>query len=240
MKADLCHPTATSSLMYITVPAFNVFKNAANIFTAMGDWYFFGSTLSVGIMASIGLMLVGSLMAGFTDLQFSVVGYTWAGLQRVFLAAYVLSIKYVQRSTQMSEWEQAFYANFLGALGFGAIAAAGGETAAFATNNNIHLPMFWTALTISGFMRAGTVLSIVWLVRITSPTTFAMVNALNSIPSSLLSTLVFRVALSAKNLASVAFGLSSGIVYSYVKYREQQAKAPPQQELEQRKHGQRQ
>ena len=192
--------------------------------------------MSAGIALSILLIVIGSLAEAYTDLSFSLPGYTWTAIHCCFMAGYSLSIKYVQRSTQMSEWEQAFYANFLGALGFGAIAAAGGETAAFATNNNIHLPMFWTALTISGFMRAGTVLSIVWLVRITSPTTFAMVNALNSIPSSLLSTLVFRVALSAKNLASVAFGLSSGIVYSYVKYREQQAKAPPQQELEHRKH----
>ena len=124
--------------MYITVPAFNVFKNAANIFTAMGDWYFFGSTLSVGIIASIGLMLVGSLMAGFTDLQFSVVGYTWAGLQSVFLAAYVLSIKKVQITAKMSEWEQAFYNNLIGVGIFSAMAVAAGEFNTVWDNENIY------------------------------------------------------------------------------------------------------
>ena len=124
--------------MYITVPAFNVFKNAANIFTAMGDWYFFGSTLSFGIMASIGLMLVGSLLSGFTDLQFSVIGYTWAGLQSIFLAAYVLSIKKVQITAKMSEWEQAFYNNLIGVGIFTVMAVGAGEFHAVWDNENIY------------------------------------------------------------------------------------------------------
>ena len=193
--------------------------------TASGDWYFFSQPVSAGIAVSIVLIVIGSLAEAHTDLAFTLPGYTWTAIHCFFMAGYSLSIKYVQRSTHMSEWEQAFYANFLGAVGFGAIAVVNHETVDFLTNNNLVRSVFWISLVFSGFMRAATVLSIVWLVGITSPTTFAMVNALNSIPSSLLSTLFFRVALSAKNLASVVFGLSSGILYSYVKYREQQVKA---------------
>ena len=64
-----------------------------------------------------------------------------------------------------------------------------------------------------------------WLVATTSPTTYSMVNALNTVPSSLFSALFFKVIVTVNSAASIAFGLVSGIAYSYVKYREQVAKA---------------
>ena len=59
----------------------------------------------------------------------------------------------------------------------------------------------------------------------TSPTTYAMVNALNTIPSSLFSALFFTVVVTWKSAGSIALGLASGVMYSVVKFREQQAKA---------------
>ena len=52
-----------------------------------------------------------------------------------------------------------------------------------------------------------------------------MVNALNTVPSSVFSALFFKVIVTIKSAASIALGLASGIVYSFVKYREQAAKS---------------
>ena len=118
---------STSALTYLSVPAFYVFKNISNVFTALGDWHWFGQTLSLGIIGSIVLMIAGSLVAGLNDLQFSAVGYTWVTLQSVFMAAYVLMIKKVQKETKLSEFEQAFYNNILAIPTFAMIAYANNE-----------------------------------------------------------------------------------------------------------------
>ena len=212
------------ALVYISMPAFNVFKNASNIFTAIGDAHFFGQPVTLGVAGSIALMIASSLMTGLTDLQFHAVGYTWALIQSLSLAVYVLGVKKVKTMASMSDWEQSYYNSILSVPIFTAIGVVGGEFSAAWSSSNLASPSFWAVLAFSGAARVCVSLSVFWLISTTSPTTYAMVGALNTIPSSLLSGLFFKVVVTAKSASSIAFGLASGVLYAYVKYTEQAAR----------------
>lgn len=54
-----------------------VFKNMTNLLIAYGDWYFFGERVTSAIVMSFGLMVVGSVLTGYYDLEFDAVGYAW-------------------------------------------------------------------------------------------------------------------------------------------------------------------
>jgi drug/metabolite transporter (DMT)-like permease len=79
---------ARGSLQYLSVPLVTIFKNVTNIIILVGDWYFFKQPTSAPIVLSLLLMLAGAVMAGFADIAFSAVGYTWMALNCLATASY--------------------------------------------------------------------------------------------------------------------------------------------------------
>ena len=65
-----------------------IFKNLTNILVLFGDWYFFNQPSSPAIMLSLLLMLAGAVMAGFADIAFSALGYSWMAFNCLSTAAY--------------------------------------------------------------------------------------------------------------------------------------------------------
>lgn len=76
--------TGSKTIAYLTIPVLTVFKNTTNLLIAWGDWYFFGQYISLGVIGSFALMVVGSVLSGLTDMQYNATGYLW-------MAANVLS-----------------------------------------------------------------------------------------------------------------------------------------------------
>eukprot|EP00045_Choanoeca_perplexa_P016583 m.224806 g.224806 ORF g.224806 m.224806 type:complete len:340 (-) comp17300_c0_seq2:80-1099(-) len=244
--------TGSKTITYLSIPVLTVFKNMTNLFIAFGDWYFFDQTVTTAIIGSFAMMTLGSLLVGFTDLEFNLKGYLWMCCNCLAQTGYVLYMRQAKTTTKLSEWGMAFYNNLL-CIGIMLVAAAAsGELSAVQQYPMLTSPNFISAMVFGGVLGTGLSLSVFWCVSATSPTTYSMVGAMNKIPITFISVLFFHVVMDWKMIVSVCIGLSAGtslfaclcqpitlmrvgLVYTYAKLQMRNAPKPVQRMEEGRK-----
>eukprot|EP00054_Salpingoeca_dolichothecata_P011119 m.61866 g.61866 ORF g.61866 m.61866 type:complete len:328 (-) comp19310_c0_seq2:125-1108(-) len=223
--------TGSKTLQFLSIPVITVFKNLTNLLIAYGDWYFFGQKVSRAILGSFLMMVIGSILSGYTDLQFHMEGYFWMAGNCVSQACYVLYMRQAKKDTKLSSWGMSYYNNLLGILIIGLGSIFSGELIASMDYPNLSSVGFIVAVVFSGTIGTGLSLSVFWVVSATSPTTYSMIGSLNKIPITLFSVLFFKTILSFKSGFSLGVGLLSGIVYTYAKFREQKKTKSLESEL---------
>eukprot|EP00055_Hartaetosiga_balthica_P002896 m.139779 g.139779 ORF g.139779 m.139779 type:complete len:329 (+) comp24544_c0_seq1:176-1162(+) len=211
--------TGSQTLVFLAIPIVTVFKNLTNLVIAYGDWYFFNQTVTTGVLLSFFMMVVGSILTGFTDLEFSLVGYIWMALNCLSQAGYVLYAKHAKTSTQLSEWGMSYYNNALCVVLMCISSVLTGELHASLQSPAIYEMGFLVSLFLSGIVGTGLSFTVFWVISATSPTTYSMVGSLNKIPITILSVLIFKTHMSWKMIVSITFGLLSGIVYTRAKIK---------------------
>ena len=177
-----------------------IFKNANNILVVAGDYYFYGERITKGVIFTLALIIVGAILAGINDLQFSAIGYTWTLANCVASSAYVLYLKTAMRRMQVDRFAMVYYNSLIGIPMvlladcvtsrhiFARLSAASSpflsDTAAFAepidaaTNSNL----FWFIFMLSGCTGFALSLAAFFCINVTSPTTYSMVGAVNKVP----------------------------------------------------------
>ena len=213
--------TGSMTIAYLTIPIITVFKNLTNLLIAFGDWYFFGQKISIGVLGSFLIMLIGSVLSGLTDMEFSLVGYVWMAGNCASQACYVLYMKRAQKETKLSEWGQAYYNNLLSIGVLGAMAYVNGEFSSMWDFPALTDPLFVLTVVFSGLIGTGLSLSVFWVVKVTSPTSYSMIGSLNKIPITVVSVFLFHTILTWQSTVSLGVGLASGVIYTYAKYQEQ-------------------
>lgn len=247
--------TGFKSLQYLSVPLVTIFKNVTNIIILVGDWYFFKQPTSAPIVLSLMLMLAGAVMAGFADIAFSAVGYTWMALNCLATASYVLYLKRAVTTVSLSKFGMVYYNNLLSvplllglALLNGELGSVWAQTMGPGTGSSpvalqangaalgrAVLPgaPLWVAnplgfvgtMLVSGVVGFALNGASLWCVQATSPSTFSMVGALNKIPLAILGVMIFSDPLTLQLASFIMVSLAGGVLYSYVKERESQAAA---------------
>lgn len=81
------------ALQHLSVPMITMLKNLTNIFTIIGDFYFFKKTYNLGVWLSLLLIILSAAAGAWTDLSFSLNGYIWQFINCGFTAAYSLFLK---------------------------------------------------------------------------------------------------------------------------------------------------
>lgn len=138
--------TSFEAMRWLSVPMITVFKQLANLLTAMGEWYLFGKTVTNGVLLAFGVMIFGTILATANDLEFSLAGYCWQMANCVSTSGYVLYLKHATQSIDMSKfgvrrcalrdslddasslpWQMVFYNNLLSLPLLGIIATMHGE-----------------------------------------------------------------------------------------------------------------
>eukprot|EP00730_Choanoeca_flexa_P012503 TRINITY_DN4336_c0_g1_i1.p1 TRINITY_DN4336_c0_g1~~TRINITY_DN4336_c0_g1_i1.p1 ORF type:complete len:320 (+),score=61.25 TRINITY_DN4336_c0_g1_i1:140-1099(+) len=224
--------TGSKTITYLSIPVLTVFKNMTNLFIAFGDWYFFGQTVTPGIIFSFGMMTLGSILVGFTDLEFNLRGYVWMCCNCLAQTGYVLYMRQAKTTTKLSEWGMSFYNNLLCIVLMALAAVFSGELEQVADYPLLTSTGFLVAMVFGGVIGTGLSLSVFWCVSATSPTTYSMVGALNKIPITFISVVFFHVAMDWKMAVSVCVGLVSGLVYTYAKLQMRKASSSPSSRLE--------
>uniref|UniRef100_A0A6B2LMS3 Sugar phosphate transporter domain-containing protein n=1 Tax=Arcella intermedia TaxID=1963864 RepID=A0A6B2LMS3_9EUKA len=69
--------TSSLGMKYLSVAMVTIFKNIQTICVALGDYLLFEEPLGKGSALSVIVMLVGSIIAGYNDLEFHTLGYFW-------------------------------------------------------------------------------------------------------------------------------------------------------------------
>ena len=199
---------------------FSIFKAASVVAVAVADKQVFGQPITKGVVASIGLLAAFALSS--SDLQTSVFGSLMAVASCFLFSAYVLAMKSVQQATGMTPLDQAFYNNLLSFIVFAAMALKNGEATGSALNINMaSSPVLWAMLAAAGVVRALASTSVAWIITHASPTTFAIINTLDTIPGSTAAILFYASALSWHGIATGLMSLASGASYAWGQLQDQ-------------------
>lgn len=212
------------SLQLLTVPMMTIFKNLTNCLVLGGEWYFLGNPSSKGVMASLGLMILGAVLSGLSDVHFSPKGYTWMALNCCCTASYLLYMRTVMKTTKLSKAQMSYYNSLLGMPVILVASVLMGDLPAVFSAPQLSQPGFIFAACFSGCIGFGLSLAALWCISSTSATTYSMVGACNKIPLAILGVVMFNNPLTLKLAVFVGLGLSGGIMFSYVKAREAEAK----------------
>jgi hypothetical protein len=175
--------TGFMCLAYNGVHMVTLFKNVTNIFTVLGEFLFFSSPTSLGVMLSLVFMGTGAFLSALHDLEFSVHGVSWMLLNCLCTAGYILYLRYVSTSqkAKASKMEMVLYNNFLSFLLLSAILLLSGDVAAIQSSRLLHDPFFWQMSVLSGLVGGLLSFSTFWCISATSATTYSTVGTTSSV-----------------------------------------------------------
>jgi len=214
--------TSFIAMRFLSVPMITVFKQLANLLTVGGELYFFGKSVSKGVVLSLATMIVGACLATNNDVDFSLAGYCWQGANCVATSAYVLYLKHATKTIPLSKFGMVFYNNFLSLPLLLFISVAAGELSEIkAAHDRGSLNAYFFAFNaFAGAVGFFLNFASVWCISATSATTYAVVGALNKIPVTVLGVLLFDATVSREMAKYIALSFAGGFMYSYEKLRE--------------------
>ncbi|KAH3757062.1 GDP-mannose transporter [Pelomyxa schiedti] len=205
--------TNTAALKFVSIPIVTVFKAFSTVVTALGDYFLFNQRLSIGIVGSLVLMVVSSVIAGLNDLEYNGWGYFWMTLNCISTSCYALYMRLAMK-TKVPEFTAAFLNNAIAIpLLFPVLLMSGTleQSLMHTLSGGGLFRMIFCMSCVSGFFVCC---SAFWCVRRTSPTTYSMVGALNKIPLTILGWILFGASMTWLGVTSVCVGLSAGVWYT--------------------------
>jgi len=221
--------TSNVALSLLTVPMVSVLKNLGPIAITLVESYTDNAPLSSEVLASMLMLMLGSVVAGYNDLKFDLAGYLAMFFNVLTNIIHVSLTKRIQKRGKVRKevslhYQSIFMCIFL-AFRLVNEDVAGIYQRLLAQSLSVRLAFLSTGA--NGIVIA---LCSMWCIEATSGSTYSMVGALNKIPSSVLGILIFHDPINLLNLAGVAIGLLGGIVFTMAKMR----MAPPQVALKSR------
>jgi len=223
------------SLGHNGVTMVTLFKNLTNILTSVGSYMLFGEKIGWPVVLALAIMLLGALMSAWHDLHFSAVGGGCMLANCASTCAYVLYLRKVTTDPTMTlgRVDQVFINSGLTVVLCGTMLLLSGEGGAILFSPLPHQAGFPSAIIVSGIVCFCLSITSFWCVSATSATTYAITGALNKIPLVGIDLIIFGAVFTTEQATFVTCGMFGGVLYSYAKVMEQQAKkmqAPQKQQ----------
>eukprot|EP00760_Papus_ankaliazontas_P025901 PhM_4_TR2915/c0_g1_i2/m.1143/K15356/VRG4, GONST1; GDP-mannose transporter len=206
--------SSVKSLHTMSVAVQTIIKNLAVVLTALGDRYFFSKQLSPQIMASFGLMIIGSYLGSVSDKWVTAWGLFWTIVNVLSTVGYVLYMKLLlhQVSQEIGRYGPVYYNNLL-SLPFlffpGALSAEGMVESLGHTALGGHI-----CLALMLFVGAIMTFASFWCMKMCSPTTYSVMGSLNKIPLTFLGIVIFNTYPTMIGAVGISISLSGGIMYA--------------------------
>lgn len=216
--------SGVTALRFLTVPMYSVLRRATTLLVVGGEWVAFEKKPTSKSLAAIVVMITGAILAGATDLSFSLPGYVYVSICAVSTAVYLILIRFIQERTGLSQNSLLFYNNTMALpLMAGYMLLATSEVQEARSFPQRADPMFLGFLLISTSQAFLLNLCIFWCTTMNSPLATTVTGQMKDILTTGIGMFLFGdVMLEAKNLMGVAVGLAGGIGYSYVVYTDRQ------------------
>lgn len=223
--------TGTQATAGLPIHIVTVFKNVTNIIIVSGEFHFFGEKVGSLVIASLVIMLIGAMMASYSDVgggkasASTASGYFWMFLNCAMTAGYVLYMRYAtaKSSLKISRFGMVFYNNLIALPLLAPQMLVNGELFTVWTDPLLSNINFNALLFLSGIIGVGLNLASFWCVSVTSATTYATVGGLNKIPTTFIGVLLLGEQLKPDTAIYVTFGMIGGILYGYAKFKEGEA-----------------
>ncbi|RKP14847.1 GDP-mannose transporter [Piptocephalis cylindrospora] len=218
--------TSGKALQYLQVPLFTIFKNATIILTAYGERLWYNGRVTPLMLLSFILMVSSSIVGGWNDLSFSLVGYAWMAINCISSASFVLRMRGVMKSMGFKDFDTVYYNNILTTPVFLILSLVVEDWSSLISyysleENAEEYYSFVQALLLSGVASFAISYTSSWCLRVTNSTTYSMVGALNKLPVSIIAMVYFSDPVTLGGIIAISIGFSSGLVYTYAKTLQQ-------------------
>lgn len=233
-------PTATFSIMLLTslyalplvaVATTVVFRNIGTVLVAAGDALIFKKEFNQEMKTAIAVIVFGSVVYGYYDLDYNAVGYVWMTANTCIFACNVLYEKYAVISVDQTAVGVSCYQNILSIPLLGVALLSSGETVATGAYQELSFFM-QSSIIATGFF--GCLLSICYmsLNKFVSPTSITIASNLNKLVSAIVGAVVFHSTVSAHAIVGLLICMMGGYLYSSApKPSKVEAPAPSDEEV---------
>jgi GDP-mannose transporter len=211
--------TGMASLQHNSVPMVTVFKNITNIFTALGDYHFFGTQIESLVMLAFGVMLGGAVFAAKNDVEITATGLFWMAANCCATAGYILYMKFATKTVKLSKFGMVFYNNVLCTFFLLPVTLYNGEMRVFLQTNALHTQGYFLKNSFAGFVGFFLNFASLNCVSITGPTTYAIVGSLNKVPTALLGWAVFDIQITPQTWFFISVSMCGGFLFSFAKIK---------------------
>lgn len=214
--------TGGKSLQYLTVPLFTIFKNLTIILVAYGEKLVFGSTVTPLMLFSFAVMVLSSVVGGWTDITFDPTGYFWMAANCCSSALFVLGMRKAIKLVDFQDFDTVYFNNALTMpifLVMSIIAEDWPDFFGFYSDpaNSAEAGSMMCSMVLSGCGAFGISFTSAWCIRVTNSTTYSMVGALNKLPIAIAGMIFFGNIATVGNVVSIMLGFAAGLLYSWSK-----------------------
>ncbi|BDA42559.1 UDP-N-acetylglucosamine/UDP-glucose/GDP-mannose transporter [Coccomyxa sp. Obi] len=219
--------SGVTALRYLTVPMFSVFRRSTTLLVVAGEWLLLSKAPTPRGLFSIVLMVTGAVIAGATDLTYSLPGYVYVAICAVSTAVYLLLIRVLKDRTGLSQSALLFYNNVLALpVMTSFMLTTTNELRDVALYPQIHDISFQIFLFLSASQAFLLNLCIFWCTTVNSPLATTVTGQMKDILTTGLGMFIFGdVKFEPRNVVGVVIGLAGGIFYSYFSYQDSQQRA---------------
>jgi len=215
--------SSLQSLRYVSIPTVIVFRNITPLLVVLlsGAWLLEAPNeprrITVGKVIALVVVVVGSVIYGYYDIDFHHLGYLWCISNSVLMCLYSIFVKWFSIRTQYNTMTFTFYSNML-SLPILIVGALITQELPFAAPLQLHdLPFASKALLllscVCGFALSS---SGMWAQLVYSATAWVAYGNFTKIPLVLTSALVFQDKLSAQSIVGLVISLLGFSIYTYL------------------------
>mmetsp|Transcript_8177 Transcript_8177/g.16506 ORF Transcript_8177/g.16506 Transcript_8177/m.16506 type:complete len:139 (+) Transcript_8177:161-577(+) len=105
--------SGVSALQYLTVPMFSTLRKTTSLMVLIGESIYLHKSSTPKVWMSVSIMMLGSVLAGFTDLTYHPRGYIYVSICSIFTALYLLLISKIGQQTKLDTFGMLYYNNAL-------------------------------------------------------------------------------------------------------------------------------
>lgn len=212
------------STQKLSIPMFTVLRRFTLIFVSVGQVWLLNKYESFQVNFTLVLMILGAFVAAVDDLAFDVIGYAYVLINDFASAANNLYIK-KKTSGDMSNLEILFYNALLVLIPAVLLAAFTGDIEKAYYYENWNDPWFLTNFCLSCIMGFVLMYSQILCTQMTSALTMVVVGCIKNIIVTYVGIFVGGdYVYSVTNFVGINISVVASLVYSILKYKEQQEK----------------
>lgn len=208
--------TNARALRYISLPILTVIKSLAPMGVALVERVLFKERVSKGAYMAMALILCGNAVTVIHDMEFHLVGYSWAALNIVMNVSYVISLRYCL-SDRFSSGEKTLHSNVIACGLIFPLAWINGEIPDFFIEFGKTSLRFRSLFLLSCLLAAGIGASVFWVIATSSGSTLSFVGATNKILVVVLGAIFFGAKLSGPGWIGVGVGTFAGFLFAFEK-----------------------
>ena len=214
--------SGVTALRYLNVPMYSVFRRSTTMVVVIGEVALFKKRPSNRALFFLVTMCAGAIIAGATDLTYSLPGYIMVGICIVSTAGYLLLIRLTKDKIGLHETSLLFYNNLISLPLMGLYLVGGtNELEGVLQYPRLYDRGFQLFFLISATQAFVLNLCIFYATTINSPLATSVTGQLKDILTTSLGLFIFGdVTLSKFNLLGLAVGLCGGIGYAVNGYQE--------------------